>query len=501
VKGRPLLGFATIAALGACTVGPDYARPELDVPLEHRRAATELGAPPAGDAPQLGELLWEEVFTDPVLQELIRTALEQNGDLRIAAARILEARANLGIVRSRYYPDVNAGAGWTATRTAENGASTVPPGTDATRDYYDVFLAVPTWELDFWGKIRRAEEGALAGLLATEESRNAIRQTLIADVASAYYQLLGLDQELLIAERTLESRLESLELTQNRESGGVGSLADVRQSEVLVSEARAAIPATQLAIEQVENLLNLLLGQNPGPIPRGAPLLEETMLGEVAAGVPSDLLERRPDLRAAEQVLVAANADIGVAKAAYYPSISLTGAYGFQSTELGDLFESGAQNWFFAPTIDLPIFNGGRLDAQTEAAKARFEQALEGYRQAVRAAFGDVSNALIAYRRTRELSLELATGTEAQRDAVRLARVRYDGGVTTYLEVLFNDQQLFASELRLTRTQVEEFLTYVRLYRALGGGWQVPQPEPGEPGAEGEEPDAQLARGAVREQG
>jgi multidrug efflux system outer membrane protein len=466
-------GLALCLAAGACTVGPDYQRPELDVPQSFRDPAAAPGAQAPAPEGSLADQTWQEVFGDPVLQDLIRTALAQNSDLKIAASRILEARANLGIVRSRYYPEVAAGAGYTATRTSENGAVKLPSGADATRDYYDLFLGVPTWEIDFWGKVKRAEEGARAVLLATEEARNAVLQALVADVAAAYYQLLGLDLELEIAKRTLESRLESLQLAQRREEGGVGSLADVRQAEVLVSEARAAIPSTQLAIEQFENQINLLLGNNPGPVPRGEPLLGHALPAEVASGLPSSLLERRPDVRAAEQALIAANADVGVAKAAYYPSITLTGAYGVQSSELSGLFDSSNVAWQFVPSINLPIFSGGRLDAQAEAARQRFEQAVEGYRQTVRQAFADVSNGLIGFRRTRELSSELAVGTEAQRDAVRLARVRYEGGVTSYLEVLFNDQGLFASELQLARTQVEELVSYVRLYRALGGGWQA----------------------------
>jgi len=462
------VALAWMFGASACVVGPDYRRPELDLPAQHRQPDAQ-----AGEAPRpLAEHTWPEVFTDPVLQELIATALEQNSDLRLAAARILEARATLGIVRSRYYPEVVAGAGYTATGAARDGAAELPAGSDRTRDYYDAFLGVPAWELDFFGQVRRAEEGARAALLATEEARDAIALALVADVAAAYYELLGLDRSLEISERTLVSREESLLLAQRREAGGVGSLADVRQAEVLVSTARAAIPATKLAGEQVENLINLLLGRNPGPIARGRPLLEHAAPAEVVAGLPADLLERRPDVRAAEQALIAANADVGVAKAAWYPSITLTGSYGFQSTELAELFNGSSTAWQFAPSVNLPLFTAGRLEAQSAAAQARFEQALEAYRQTVRQAFVEVSNGLIEFRRTRELADELVTGTEFLRDAVRLARVRYEGGVTSYLEVLFNDQSLFDSELQLARTQVDELVSYVRLYRALGGGWR-----------------------------
>lgn len=465
-RAHALLLLALAAT--ACKVGPDYERPALDVP-DVIRATDPL---PETPGLELGDRSWREVFTDPVLQDLIADALENNSDLKIAAARILEARARLGIVHARFYPEVGVGAAYTATEISENGANQLPPGSDNRLDYYDVFVGVPAWEIDFWGKVQRAEEGARAALLATEEARHLIAQTIVAEVAAAYYQLLGIDRELEIAQRTLVSRRESMVLAENRERGGVGSLADVRQAEVLVSSALAAIPRAQLAQAQVENQINLLLGRNPGPVSRGQALLEQPLPADVSPGLPSELLERRPDVRAAEQALIAANADVGIAKAAYYPSITLTGSFGLQSTELSNLFESSSTTWQFVPAVNLPVFTAGRLDAQVEEAKARFDQAVEQYRQRVREAFASVADELVSFRRTRELAAELEKGTEAQRDAVRLARVRYEGGVTSYLEVLFNDQSLFDAELELTKTQVDGFVSHVRLYRALGGGWK-----------------------------
>ena len=331
-----------------------------------------------------------------------------------------------------------------------------------------------TYELDLWGRIRRANEAARARLLATEEAQRTVWQTLVADVATTYLQLLELDLELEIGHRSYISRTNSLALTTAREQGGVSSMQDVYQAKVLVATAEASIVNTLRRIEQTENQLNILLGRNPGKIERSAALVDQKLRGSVPPGLPSSLLARRPDVRASEQQLIAANADIGQAKAAFFPQVTLTGFFGYQSTALSDLFTSPARTWQFGPAVTLPLFTGGRLRAEYQFAKARFEEALARYQQTVQGAFRDVSDALIAYQRSQEYRQKQLALTEANRDAADLANVRYEGGVTSYLEVLYNEQQLFDSELALAQALRNELLSVVQLYRALGGGWQTP---------------------------
>jgi multidrug efflux system outer membrane protein len=305
----------------------------------------------------------------------------------------------------------------------------------------------------------------------------------VAQVATAYLQLLQLDYELEVVQRTYEVRVTSLTLTTAREEGGVASLQDVVQARVLVAGAEAAMVDVLRRQEQKENELCILLGRNPGPILRGVPLREQALRSTVPAGLPSSLIDRRPDVRAAEQQLVAANANIGEAKAAFFPELTLTGAFGFQSVSLSDLFTSPARVWQFGPTLTIPIFTGGRLTGQYEFAKARFEEAQAEYRATVQNAFRDVSDALIQYERTHEFTLPQERATQARRDGAQLASVRYDGGVTTYLEVLYSEQELLTSELALAQAFGNELLSVVQLYRALGGGWQAPAAEQSGEGA------------------
>jgi multidrug efflux system outer membrane protein len=348
----------------------------------------------------------------------------------------------------------------------------IPPGVNPRQEYGDVFLSMPAYEIDLWGRIRRANEAARAQLLATVEGQHVVRQTLVTDVAVAYLNLLELDLELDIANRTYGVRTNSLALTQSRADGGVASMQDVHQSRILVSGAEAAIVDTLRRIEQQENLLSILLGRNPGDIQRGVAMIEQKVRDEVPAGLPSSLLERRPDLRAAEQLLVAANADIGQAKAAFFPQVTLTGLAGFQSVALSDLFTSGARTWQFGPTVTFPLFTGGRLRGNLKLAEARFQESLASYQRAIQNAFREVSDSLIGYQRTREFRVKQEERTQANRDATELANVRYEGGVTSYLEVLYNEQELFAAELNLALAQRNELLSVIQLYRALGGGWQ-----------------------------
>lgn len=460
------LGWLCIAG---CAVGPDYERPSADVPATYRPSAAgpEL---PATEV-SFGDTAWWNVFAEPTLRALISEGLTNSWDIEIAAARVLQAEAVLRATRSQFWPNVNVGGDLLTTRTSERGPASVPPGVNPQQDFGEVFAAMPAYELDLWGRIRRATEAARAQLLATEEARRTVRQTLVSQIATAYFELLELDLELEIGRRTLAGRTNSLALTTSREEGGVAGLQDVYQAKILVFTAEAAIVDTLRRIEQKENELSILLGRNPGSIERRKGLLAHRLRMEVPPGLPSRLLERRPDIRAAEQQLVAANADIGQSRAAFYPQITLTGFYGYQTVALSDLFTSPARAWQFGPAVTFPLFTGGRLRANLRAAEARFQENVARYRQTVQGAFREVSDSLIAYQRTREFRERLEERAQAHRDATVIAGVRYEGGVTSYLEVLYNEQELFAAELNLAQARRDELLSVVQVYRALGGGW------------------------------
>jgi NodT family efflux transporter outer membrane factor (OMF) lipoprotein len=465
-------GAAWVAFLvGGCAVGPNYRRPDVDAPTPLRGANRE--GPPTLGTNSLGDLVWWRVFRDTRLQAYIREALTNSWDIRIAAARVLQAEANAKVVRAQFMPSVGAGADVVTSRTSQRGPAAPPAGVDPQRVYGDVFLSMAPYELDLWGRLRRANEAARAGLLSTEASQRVVRQTLVAQVAAAYLNLLELDFELEVARRTLSVRSNSLTLTTVREEGGVASLQDVRQAQILVSTAEATIAETLRRIEIQENEMNLLLGRFPGVPDRGDGFADQKLEAEVPAGLGSDLLQRRPDVLAAEYRLVAANADIGQARAAYFPKVTLTGLYGFQSVALSDLFNSPARTWQFGPSVSFPLFTGGALRGNLKAARARFEESLADYQKTVRTAFGEVANALADYQRTREFRGRQQERTVAHRSAAELASVRYEGGVTSYLEVLYNEQELFNAELALARAQLNELLSVVTLYRSLGGGWQL----------------------------
>jgi multidrug efflux system outer membrane protein len=466
-----LAGLLALLATG-CAVGPNYKRPAVESPGEFRRAATDTNAPSGTNS--FADLGWWETFRDPQLTAYLSEALTNSWDIKIAAARVLQAEALARITRSQFMPTINAGGDLVTSRASERGPTPSPAGVNPRQEYGDVFLSMPAYELDLWGRIRRANEAARAQLLATVEAERTVRQTLVAQVATAYLDLLQFDLELDIARRTYSVRTNSLELTRSREEGGVASKADVYQAQILVYGAEASIADINQRIEQQENLLSILLGRNPGEIRRGAPLVSQTLRAEVPAGLPSSLLERRPDLRAVEQQLVAANADIGQARAAFFPQVTLTGFAGFQSVALSDLFTSAARTWQFGPAVTLPLFTGGRLRGNLKLAKARFEESLAAYQQTVQNAFREVSDGLIAYQRTREFRARQEERTQANRDATELANVRYEGGVTSYLEVLYNEQELFTAELGLAQARRNEFLSVIQLYRALGGGWTEP---------------------------
>lgn len=464
----------------ACTVGPNYQRPKINAPAMYRGAATPAGGagsqetpPPAADAPpqasepSLGDQKWWDVFRDPQLQELMRTALKQNYDVQIAATRILEAQAQLGITRADQLPTISAGAASFNDRYARQ-----KPLPEFETNAHSVGASL-AWELDFWGKYRRATEAARANLLASEWARRAVINRLVSDVAAAYFQLRAYDLQLEISRRTLASRQDSLKLTQTLVRGGATNMLDVRQAEQLVAVAAENIPDLERRIQQQENFISTLLGNNPGPIARGMKLTEQPHLPQVPAGIPSGLLERRPDIRAVEAELMSANAQIGVARAAYFPQITLTAASGFQSAALSSLFTGPAGFWSFGGSLAQPIFAGGRIKSGVRLAEARQQEMVLTYQQTIQQAFRGVSDALIGYQKSHEFRARQEDLVRAAEDAARLSDVRYRGGAASYLEVLTNATNAFDAELGLAQAQLNELLQLVSIYRNLGGGWQA----------------------------
>ncbi len=462
---RKSVALACIAILGCgCTVGPNYKKPAANVPGTYRGLAEEeAGKTEPGS---LGDQKWWEVFQDEQLRSLIRTALQQNYDVRIAGARILQAQAQLGITRADQFPSVSAGAGISDSRSPKGKFFPAFEGSTGQVN------ASAAWELDFWGKFRRATEAARANLVASESARQEVMLTLVANVSGAYFQLRALDLELEISKRTLASRRESLRLTTILADHGSTSMLDVRQAEQLVFTAAAEIPSLEQQIEQEENLISILLGKNPDTVARGQTLTEQARPPAVPAGLPSSLLERRPDIREAEQQLIAANAQIGVAQAAYFPQISLSGSAGFQSAALTNLFSGPAGTWDFGASLAQPIFTAGRLRSNVRFAEAQQQASLLFYQQTIQGAFRSVSDALIAYRKTQEFRSQEELLFQSAQDAARLSHMRYSGGVTGYLEVLTNETNAFSAELGLVQAKLNELLTLVQLYEALGGGWQ-----------------------------
>ena len=408
------------------------------------------------------------------MQQLTRTALEHNYDLRDAVARVEQARANLGITRSDQFPQASASGDLQFTRLSRDGSLPLPASfvPSQNRNWGQASLNLLSFEADLWGRLRRATEAARATLLNADENRKAVVTTLVSDVATDYFTLLHFDDQLEISRRTLETRRESLRLIQERQGGGVATLLDLREAEQLVSSAAATIPTLEQQIEQTENQISLLLGKNPGGVVRGRRFTEQEMPPEVPAGMPSSLLERRPDIRAAEQGLIAANANIGVAKAAYFPQVSLTGLLGGQSTQLTSLFNGPNSAWSFTPQVSQPIFSAGRLKSTVKLAQAERDGALIQYQRTIQTAFTEVSDALIAHQRTRESRIEQEALVTALQDRTRLAYVRYLGGVDTQLNALDADRDLFQAELSLVQIRLNELLSVVQLYKALGGGWQ-----------------------------
>lgn len=473
------LAIGAVLWMGACSVGPNYKRPAVNAPASFRGVSpTENPAStpvPASSSPaatgtpstaSLGDERWWELFQDKELQELIRTAVKNNYDVRIAATRVLQAKAQLGITRADQLPSLEVGGNVTGIQNPQVGPI---PSYQLTQGQVSASAA---WNLDFWGRYRRATEASRAALLANQWAQKEVISSLVANVASSYFQLRQLDYQLEISKRTLSSRQDSLELTKTLEEHGINNLLDVRQSEQLVYTAAAEVPDLERQIAIQENAISILLGDNPGDVRRGLKLTEQPHSPEVPVGLPSELLERRPDIRQAEQNLIAANAQIGVARAAYFPQISLTGSGGYESAKLTNLFQGPAGIWNLAGSITQPIFEGGRLKSGVRLAEAQHEQLLLTYQQTIQGAFRDVSDSLVAYRKFREFRIQQQLLVESAQDAARLSEIRFKAGSTDYLEVLTNETNSFSAELTLAQAQGNELTALVQLYLALGGGWQ-----------------------------
>ncbi|HWA12892.1 MAG TPA: efflux transporter outer membrane subunit [Burkholderiales bacterium] len=466
----PAAAFLAALLAGCMTVGPDYKRPPTDVP-EQWPGTPAQGAPVPAD--------WWLAYNDPVLNRLVDDALLNNLDLRQAVARVAEARAALGITRADRYPGVTAQAGASRNRTSENSILAFP-GVDPEYSDYRASLNVG-YEIDFWGKYRRATEAARAELLASRFNRDAVRLTLVTDVARGYFALRALDAQVEVTRRTISSRLASTALQRKRFEAGLASEFDLRQSEAEAAQAQALLPTIESRQAQQETALAVLVGRSPReivarPVDRGTAIEAIVPPPAVPAGLPSELLERRPDLRAAEQALVVANARIGQARAAYYPSISLTGILGVESTSLGDLFRTSSRYWTLGANAAQTVFDAGRTGSQVEAAQAREQQALAQYQSSIQRAFKDALDALVIQRKARETLEAETVRRDALRTALGLAQMRYDNGVSSLLDVLISERALLEAELNRVEAQRAQLSATADLFKALGGGW-TPGPE------------------------
>jgi outer membrane protein, multidrug efflux system len=469
-----LLGILVSAfSMTGCMVGPHYQRPATNAPGVFR-GSTAPDVAPNSTTSSLGDEKWAEVYRDPILQQLIREALANNYDLKIAAQHVLEQQDQVGITRAQQFPTVSGGATFTGLGLPSSLTKDFNSNANGTgSSFYDGgFTLSAAWNLDFWGLYRHQSEAARAQLLATEWGRRMTISTLIENVATAYFQLRTLDAELEITRRTLAARKESLELTKTLEQGGSGTLADVRQAEQLLYTAAAAIPDFERQIVQQENSLSILLGRNPGSIIREASETNWPEPEQVPAGIPSQLLERRPDIQQAEAVLVAANADVGVAKAQMFPQVSLSGTGGTASSQLGGLVDSKNLYWYEAGSLTQTIFDAGKLRNNLRLSEAEKQEEVLTYQRTIKQAFESVSDALIALEKFREYREQEANLTVSAEDATRLARLRYNGGSTGYLEVLTNDTNYYSAQLTLAVAREQEAISMVQLYSALGGGWK-----------------------------
>jgi multidrug efflux system outer membrane protein len=449
--------------LFGCMIGPDYRRPAVETPASWRFEEKE--------AREIGNTVWWEQFGDPVLNELIQAALMENKDIMIATARVEEFVGRYSTTRAVLFPQAGAGGIAGSSRVTENGPTALTSATENPADNYSAFLNA-NWEIDFWGKLRRATEASRADLLGQKEIRRGVILTLVTSMASAYVNLRNLDKQLEIARRTAQSRKESYDLFQLRFRGGVISELELSQVKSEYEQALSIIPFLEKATAQQENALSILLGRNPGSIP-GGKKIDDFVLPAVPAGLPSELLAKRPDIRQAEQTLIAANARIGVARSLYFPTISLTGTFGFASTDLSTLFQGPSRIWSWAVPLNMPIFTGGAIGGQVKSAEALQRQALLRYQQSIQIAFREVEDALIDQKRSRE-ELEIQTRqVESLSTYARFARLRFDNGYTSYIEVLDAERSLFNSELARAQTKGVLFQALVNLYKAIGGGWVI----------------------------
>jgi NodT family efflux transporter outer membrane factor (OMF) lipoprotein len=463
---KEIVVIAAILALTGCAVGPNYKRPQIGLPDAHR------GAAETPSAVSIADTKWNELFGDDTLNQLIRTALERNFDARIAAERVQQARARLGIARADQYPFLDAQAQFTASRQSSLGSFRfLPVGTNLSTSFTQLGAAL-SWEVDLWGRLRRLTEAARARYLASEEGRHAVTVSLVSDVTSAYFQMLEFELEREISSKTRDIAGDSLRIVQLRREQGAASGLDVRQAEQLIYTATAQLEGVERGIGQTENLLSVLLGSAPGAQPRGRRLDEIPVPPEVPAGLPSALLARRPDVRAAEQNLIAANAEIGAARALYFPQISLTAFAGGQSRALTQIASSPARVLSIAPAALMPIFRAGQIRNQVRLTESQQRELLIAYEQSIYNALREVSDALIGYSRTRAQRGQQEQLVKTLDESVRLSNLRYKGGLDSYLQVLDAQRNLFAGELGLAQLRLAERLTVVQLYRALGGGWQ-----------------------------
>ena len=464
-------GALLALACAGCTLVPDYARPDVDVPGGYRET-------PTGTAPTLADVTpWWQGFDDPHLDALVLDGLASNRDLHVAIARVDEFAARAAGVRGQAFPQVGYGASAARARSTTVGTPALPAGADPHASSFGAGFTA-SWELDLWGRIRNETAAARADLFATEEARRGVALIVVSSIVAGYVTLLDLDRQLAVSHETVRGRQESVDQFQMRLDGGV--ISDFEMSRVLAEyeAAVSAVPQIERAIAQQENALAVLAGRHPGPIPR-AKTLEDVALPIVPAGLPADLLERRPDILQAEQQLAAAHARIGVARALYFPSISLTGAFGYASADLDDLFSGPARTWSFAGSLLGPIFAGGQIDAANAQADARREQAVANYEGTIQNAFREVNDALVFIRTAREEEASVGRRVTSLRTGVELARLRYDHGYSDYLEVLDTERSLFAAELSLSSARGDTYRAMVALYRAIGGDWHVaPPPAP-----------------------
>jgi len=463
---------ALIAILTGCAVGPNYHRPAVTTPTEYRKPSA---APPEPiDKASLADLQWASLFQDDIINGLVKSALSQSHDLEAATQRVIQARAQLGISRSQLAPQITASGSYNATRSSSVGSFVfIQPGTNLAASYTQAGFNL-SWELDVWGRIRRLNESARAQYLASEEARHAVMASLIADVITSYLTLRELDLELEISQKTKQAGEDGLKLTRLRRDAGAASGLDVRQAEELLYTATAQQAATQRAIVETEDQINLLLGQNPADVRRGKALVELVGPSKVPPGLTSDLLERRPDIRQAEQTLISANAQIGAAQAEFFPQITLTGFLGVQSRGLSTLFTGPARDQSLAPAALLPIFNAGQIRSKVHLTQAQQREAVANYRKAINTGFKEVSDSLADLQKNREQREQEELLVNALHDATNLSTLRYKGGLDSYLQVLDSQRSEFSGELTLAQLRKNELLSVVQLYRALGGGWQNP---------------------------